>query len=157
MGIAKGMTDYAYMVEEASASVGEGSLDAIKTALQGIDTELIEEAPTIRPVLDLSDIQNGAGLIDEMLSADGSYRIGSSNADRIAATLGDINADAINGMYDDTEVIAVINDLGAKVDNLNTAINNIKLYLNGKQLVGGIITDINDGLRTVEMKAKKGV
>lgn len=157
MGFAKGLTDYAYMVEEASSSVGEGSLDAIKTALQGIDTALIDEAPTIRPVLDLSDIQNGAGLIDEMLSADGSYRIGSTNADRIAATLGDINADAINGMYDDTEVIAVINDLGTKVDNLNTAINNIKLYINGKQLVGGIITDINDGLRTVEMKAKKGV
>lgn len=157
MGIAKGLTDYSYIVNEASSDVAEGSLETIKSALQGINTELIDEAPTIRPVLDLSDIQNGANSINDLLYAEGSMRIGGFGVGGVARVINDLQGLGVTGLYDDTDVIAVINDLGERVDNLNNSINNIKLYLNGKDLVGGIVTDMDNALGTLSTKKKKGV
>lgn len=69
LGFAKGLTDYAYTVTEASEKVGEGSVVAMQNVAaqmaEAFDADFDPE-PTITPVLNLDNIQNG---LDEVFSA----------------------------------------------------------------------------------------
>jgi tape measure domain-containing protein len=70
-GMAKGLTDSAKVVTDAVSTVADGAVAAMKTSLTGISdaiTEHIDPNPTITPVLDLTDVQNGAKSLDNMLN-----------------------------------------------------------------------------------------
>lgn len=78
-GFAIGLKNYAGMVSGASSDVGQTALSSISSAISrvsdivadGIDTE-----PSIKPVLDLSNIQNGTKKISSMFSANKAISIG---------------------------------------------------------------------------------
>lgn len=63
LGLAKGIEDYADVVEDSAEDVGEGTMDALGKAMSDV-SDMLENnpdmSPTITPVLDLSQIQNGA-------------------------------------------------------------------------------------------------
>lgn len=70
-GFALGLLNNADVVEDASGSIAEKSLDSIRGVLSSISAYLlsdIDSQPTIRPVLDLTDIQNGAMRVNSILS-----------------------------------------------------------------------------------------
>lgn len=70
-GFALGLLNNADVVEDASGSIAEKALDSIRGVLSSISAYLssdIDSQPTIRPVLDLTDIQNGAMRVNSILS-----------------------------------------------------------------------------------------
>jgi len=100
-GFAIGIANQVANVESASESIGEAAKRGLNTAISGINAALtgdIDAAPVIRPVLDLSEIQNGAGNIAGLLTAMGPIdpfgnfgAIGSAvDARRQAASLEDV-------------------------------------------------------------------
>lgn len=98
-GLALGLGDYADKAAASAEDMGNGVTDAVSEAIaraydlmeNGVDMD-----PTIRPVLDLSNIQNGVGLMNGML--DGDYAINASA--RYAQSVADAEYNATAGVSD---------------------------------------------------------
>lgn len=87
-GLADGIKDYAYEVENATGELGDVSMDGMESAIDKISSLMDSEFedPTIRPVFDLSEIQNGVGSVGKMMSDMDGYNIdGSFNMARQAS------------------------------------------------------------------------
>ena len=71
-GFAKGMNVYAGVVTKASEGVGEAAIFAMKKSvgqIPGIMNDEIDMSPKIRPVLDLTAVEQGAKGLDPLLNA----------------------------------------------------------------------------------------
>ena len=71
-GLAEGFTGYSGTVTSASENVALSALDAMRQGIAGIGDILTEgvEEPSITPVVDLSQIQNGAKTINDLMNFD---------------------------------------------------------------------------------------
>jgi hypothetical protein len=70
-GMAVGLDKYSAMSEKSAAKMGTNAVSSLSSAISGISSVLdsnLDTAPTIRPVVDLTDIKIGAQSIDNMLS-----------------------------------------------------------------------------------------
>ena len=70
-GLVSGLTAYAGNVSDAAEDVGKGALTAMSDAISGISEIVNDEMdaePTIRPVLDLSNVEAGTKSINAMFS-----------------------------------------------------------------------------------------
>lgn len=120
-GILKGISRVYDAGRRTAAYAKQGFSDAISRVsdliANGIDSE-----PTIRPVLDLSDISAGADRINGMLSMNPS--VGAmSNVTAISAMM----SRRQNGPNSD--VVSAIKDLGNRIGNMSGTVNNN--YVNG--------------------------
>ena len=70
MGFAVGLRDYAEVAADEAGNVGTTAMSALQSSIKNISDVVngdIDMTPTIRPVLDLSDVTAGAGTINSML------------------------------------------------------------------------------------------
>lgn len=78
-GFSNGIEAYTGQVGNSSEEMAQTAVDSVSTAIANIsdlvDSELTD--PTIKPVLDLTDIVNGANAIDDMLSGDNTVNVAS--------------------------------------------------------------------------------
>ena len=70
MGLANGLHDYAGIVEESSELVGESALESMRDVINRLNDYAMSDIddPVIRPILDLSEIQNGTKNANAILS-----------------------------------------------------------------------------------------
>ena len=116
---------------------------AMSTVLDAMNTDM-DTQPTIRPVVDLSDVQTGADAINGMLN--GAQRIGvQSNLGAIGSTM---NALRQNGNNDD--IIYAINKLRDKLDGIGNTYNTV----NGLTYDDG--SNVTDAVETLVRYAKIG-
>ena len=107
IGIAKKMHD----VTVASADLGTAATDGLNRAVKGISSILssdIDSDPVIRPVLDLSEIQNGAGMIGDMLNLSEPVTVTGAMSDISYSTRYRNPAD---------DILSAINSLGKTLGN----------------------------------------
>lgn len=103
-GFIVGMQNTESNVENSAEDLGKTAEKSLTTALSAAYNNLSSgiEDPTIKPVLDLSEIQNGASRIDSMLSRDYANNISSnykSNRD-YTAEQAQANASLMSGLND---------------------------------------------------------
>ena len=70
-GFIQGLKSYSSKVVDASKDVGKGAIDGISSAISGIADVLnsdMDMEPTIRPVLDLSDVERGTSRLNALFS-----------------------------------------------------------------------------------------
>jgi tape measure domain-containing protein len=74
-GLIKGFEDASPGIMRASTAVGNKTLESLRTSLSKMPNILsdIDAQPTIRPILDLSDVRKGVGYIGGMIP--GGYRV----------------------------------------------------------------------------------
>lgn len=75
MGFANGINQFAYLAGDAAEGLAENAIDPMNEAIASVsdfDAGLLDE-PVIKPILDLSDIQNGIRNVGSMF---GNYTIG---------------------------------------------------------------------------------
>jgi hypothetical protein len=110
-GFAKGVTDNAVLMTNSVENAANSTIDAIN--------EIVEkgsEQPTIRPVMDLTDIQNGVDTINSIgsdLGVSSSYNFAKQTMDSFNASTG-MNY-----------TLEAINRLQATLDNMGTMRPNI--------------------------------
>jgi tape measure domain-containing protein len=142
MGIAGGLSEYSRIVSDQASEVGMSAVDSASTLLRGVDGSIFDNLdpnPTIRPVVDLTEVQNGVNSINTMFGAN---RVLSSDLFRGVNSLrgiGTLNMDGakIAGGLTDKNIVSSINALQNKLDNLGEAISNMQLVLDSGALVGG--------------------
>ena len=79
-GLAIGIRSQAALVDSASSDIAFDAMDTMSEAIRAsrniVDSALDDGSMVLTPVLDLSQIQNGAYAISQMMSEAGSYSIG---------------------------------------------------------------------------------
>lgn len=88
-GLAKGFDRYSTLVSNAASNVGEDALTTMKKTLSGVSNAVsgdIDLTPTIRPVLDLTDVQRNAGQISSILAGTRKISVDTSYSNATAAS-----------------------------------------------------------------------
>ena len=112
-GFINALGDYKNKSYKSASGMAESARLGLSKAINKVKTIMdngIDSQPTIRPVLDLSDISSGTNSINDMLSLTPSIGV-MSNISSIASMMNNRKA----GVNDD--VISAIEDLGHKIGN----------------------------------------
>ena len=144
MGFANGVDKLAYLVTDASKNMTSTAMKSTRKAISKIADVVnsdIDSRPTIRPVLDLSDVANGAGAINRMLSMSPSVGLMSSTG----SIMYSMNKRQ-NGTTSD--VISAINSLGKSLASSNGDTYNI----NGITYDDG--SNVSDAIKTLIRAAR---
>ena len=117
LGLSGGLTKYGTVVREAAADTALGAVDEMSGVfgrIADIIDGTIDLDPTIRPVLDLTNLQYGATQIGSLLGLNDPYALnavagitGIQNDASLMASLTGSLTDAINGMKKDQEATQV--------------------------------------------------
>lgn len=143
-GFIGGINKYSDKVSNSAYGLGESAVNGISNAIYGISDVFgsdIDSQPTIRPVIDLSDVESGARSINGMFGMQPSVGVLSS--------VGSINSmvdDRQNGVNSD--IISAIKDIGKKMANGQTNTYNI----NGITYDDG--SNISDAIETIVREAR---
>lgn len=81
MGMAQGIDKMSYMVIDSVDSMSKASIESLRTAMSNINASVgtdINANPIITPVLDLSNVQNGAKTLNTMMSSIGASNLSAS-------------------------------------------------------------------------------
>ena len=113
-GFAMGIDKLRSMVTESSTTMANSAIDTFGNSISRLATMIgsdIDTQPTIRPVLDLSDVRSGAGAINGLL---GTGSVG------VMANVGAINSMMRNRSQNGTngDVVAAINKLRSDLGNI---------------------------------------
>lgn len=113
-GLVLGISNLAGSVKSSAVSMARSAIDGARTAMARITDVInsdVDAQPTIRPVLDLSDVRTGAGAISGMLNMSPTVGV-MSNIGAISSMMNSRQ----NGGNDD--VISAIRDLGKSLGGM---------------------------------------
>lgn len=111
-GFAQGIDRKSGMAEDSAVSMAKVALNSTKNAISRISELInsdIDAQPTIRPVVDLSDVTAGAGAINGLFTMQPSIGV-LSRARSISSMMNE------NQNGDNSDVISAIKDLGHKIE-----------------------------------------
>ena len=155
LGFANGIADSGNAVDRSMNDVMRSALSAAQMSADMILSCFDEDAdfsPTITPVVDLEGVRNSANWMQSAFAdPDGTLnahfeqptQLMRSFAKRREIQNGEPTAAAASGNDD---VVAAIESLGSRVDAVSEAVRNMKLSIDGKKLVGGIIEETDTQL-----------
>lgn len=127
-GLVAGLMQYASKVRIAAEDVGNGALDSMASVISGIADVVdgnVDYQPSIRPILDLSNIESGAGRLSTMLNQHhvatiaGQYQANKSSDDRTST---EAMLSRLNTMYAET--------MAQMLNNSSTPVN-VNVTLDG--------------------------
>ena len=142
-GFAMGIDKLGYMVKNSTNSMAEGAIQGVSKSISRISDIInadIDTQPTIRPVLDLSDVQSGAGMINDMFGMNPSMGV--------LANVGSISSMMNERQNGDSDVVSAIDKLRKDLKNVgNTSYN-----INGISYSEG--DDVADAMKSIVRAAK---
>lgn len=117
-GLAVGLNKYADKAGNAATNVAKETSNSLTDALSAIPSVIDADAqPTIRPVLDLSEVEAGASEVDDLF--------GFNPAVGVLANANAIGASVNKGQNGSTDVISAIKDLGRRISGGSGNVYNI--------------------------------
>ena len=142
-GLAIGLTKYAGIVTKEAAAVSEGTINAVSNTLSRISDKLmdnVDSQPVIRPVVDLSNVEEGSRTIGSLMNTAGTIGM-SSRA--LSNNIGRIQNGVTNG-----DVVSAIKDLQSQIANTG----NTTYQINGITYDDG--SNITNAVETLVRAAK---
>lgn len=112
MGMEKGLDNNAYRVSRSATNIADSAITAMQSSISMIANAVndnIDAQPTIRPVLDLSNVEAGARSLNGML---GSSQLSASLSGDMSRSIG-----AIQNGNNNRELLSAIKDLQGNVGN----------------------------------------
>lgn len=144
-GFIVGLTSYADRITESSSEVANSAVDALKTPLQHI-TDIIDGTldvdPTIRPVMDLTDIQNGSQMIDGMF-ANRSVQLAGIN-DKLNGL--NVDANLRDKKSANNDIVEELRTLRSGFAEMSQRLDNMQVVMDSGQLVGAISAPMDRSL-----------
>ena len=161
-GFAVGLMQYASVVSSSATQVGKEAVLSLSNSISRISsmvTDGMDAEPTIRPVLDLSNIQNGVKSVNGMFNPNRTLSLGLSLGSTIQPQAGN---DSFKSLKDTTiaandKVVSAIDSLKEDVSTLADAIRNIKLVMDTGALVGAISPEMDRSLGQIAAYNKRGI
>lgn len=159
LGLAQGITDETDSVVQGVKDVSDTALATMTNLAQrvgDIASDDFEYEPSIQPVVDMSDVQNGVDWLNDTLFQNGSVAL---NAERTAGLAANVvrRAEVTKVQQEEAnrtdpkanpnaDIVSSVEALGEHIDSIARAVANMKVQMNGRKLVGEIINDVDEGL-----------
>ena len=143
-GFAMGIAKMSYMAEDSAVNMAHNAINGTKNAISKIADVInsdVDTQPTIRPILDLSNVTSGAGRINRMLNITPSVGV-ISNVRSINSMMNELQNGSNN------RVVSAIDKLSKKLGNVSSNTYNI----NGITYEEG--SDVSDAFKTIIRAAK---
>lgn len=145
-GVVNGINNMADSVTAASADLGQAAIDGLTSSISGLSAAIndnIDVNPTITPVLDLSQVQSGAGQINGLLSNQ-TLQVGAVKATAVTANAG-VTANSSQQVQTDADGQVVSNSPVTFIQNNNSpkALSNAEIYRQTKNQISvakGVLT-----------------
>lgn len=152
MGIVVGLQKMRNPIRTAAGDVADTAYNSMSNSLSSLNALVssdIDANPTIAPVLDLTNVQNGVNGLNSMMN-NGLLRMDST------ATLASVvDASGVNGFTQSLsksnqsiskDTIKAIGEIRGNISELQDAILRMGIYINGGALVGQIVDGIDTQL-----------
>ena len=155
-GFAKGFEKSAGDVSKASEEIGKKAIAGMSKSMDRLSDSIdldIDAEPTIKPVLDLSDVANGVKTMDKMLYTQKSVEL-AGNVNIGMNTAMERNQNEKSKVYNDSGVISEIGKLREDINALAGAIAQMKLVMDTGSVVGALAGPMDSALG---MRAKYGL
>lgn len=165
LGLAQGITDETGSVVQGVQDVSDTALSTMMDLAQrvgDIASDDFEYEPSIQPVVDLSDVQNGVDWLNDTLFRDGTVAL---NAERTAGLAANVvrRAEVTKAQQEEAnkadpkanpnaDIVSSVEALGEHIDSIARAVANMKVQMNGRKLVGEIINDVDEGLGKINRR-----
>lgn len=165
LGLAQGITDETDSVVQGVKDVSDTALATMTNLAQrvgDIASDDFEYEPSIQPVVDMSDVQNGVDWLNDTLFQNGSVAL---NAERTAGLAANVvrRAEATKAQQEEAnktdpkanpnaDIVSSVEALGEHIDSIARAVANMKVQMNGRKLVGEIINDVDEGLGKINRR-----
>lgn len=167
LGLAQGITDETGSVVQGVQDVSDTALSTMMDLAQrvgDIASDDFEYEPSIQPVVDMSNVQNGVDWLNDTLFQNGSVAL---NAERTAGLAANVVRKAeINKAQQEeankpdpnansnADIVESVETLADHIDGIARAVANMKVQMNGRKLVGEIINDVDEGLGKISGRRK---
>ena len=167
LGLAQGITDETDSVVQGVQDVSNTALSTMMDLAQrvgDIASDDFEYEPSIQPVVDMSDVQNGVDWLNDTLFQNGTVAL---NAERTAGLAANVVRKAeINKAQQEeankpdpnansnADIVESVETLADHIDGIARAVANMKVQMNGRKLVGEIINDVDEGLGKISGRRK---
>lgn len=142
-GLAQGLLKYSRYAENAASNVGENTMDSLRDSLSNISEAIdsdIDFSPTITPVLDLSEIQNGAKSINGIIDTNARLSFGASaNLNAISSGFNSIQNPLANPPQNVTNNYGQIITYDQLATAVKEALNGAGVFMDGVR-VGNLMT-----------------
>ena len=142
-GLAHGLLKYSRYAENAASNVGENTMDSLRDSLSNISEAIdsdIDFNPTITPVLDLSEIQNGAKSINGIIDTNAQLSFGASaNLNAISAGFNSIRNPLATPPQNVTNNYGQIITYDQLATAVKEALNGAGVFMDGVR-VGNLMT-----------------
>ena len=160
-GIAGGLSSYSKVVSDSAAEMGQNAVESASTMLRGVDGSVfdyIDPNPTIRPVLDLSNVENGVQTIGGMLNSEQIVSSGLFQGMNFSRGVNTLTFDGakITGGLTDRNIVDKLESLSGRISELGEAVSNMKLVLDTGVLVGETSAQMDAQLGTLAMRRGRG-
>lgn len=159
-GLVVGIKQYSKKVADTTADVGHDALNALGSTISGIGSLLngnIDAAPTIRPVLDFSNVTRGIRYIDGQIAASRSMQLGmsvgysSQNGNEAMKRMADVTVES------NAKMASAIASLEAKMDKMVEKIAQMQVVMDTGSLVGAISPEVDRSLGRIAAMNRRGV
>lgn len=159
MGFVNAIKDYADKSYRAGSAMAESAKNGLGRSIANV-RDMINDAmdvnPTVRPVLDLSEIQNGANQIGGLL-ANKTIALAGINASLYDSNL-KVISDSMRG-YKDTsnaDIVSAISELRSDFGSLANAVANMRIQMDSGAVVGELIGKIDNSLGQIANHRGRG-
>lgn len=165
LGLAQGITDETDSVVQGVQDVSDTALSTMMNLAQrvgDIASDDFEYEPSIQPVVDMSDVQNGVDWLNDTLFQNGTVAL---NAERTAGLAANVvrRAEVTKAQQEEAnwvdpkadpnaDIVSSVEALGEHIDSIARAVANMKVQMNGRKLVGEIINDVDEGLGKINRR-----
>lgn len=165
LGLAQGITDETDSVVQGVQNVSDTALSTMMDLAQrvgDIASDDFEYEPSIQPVVDMSDVQNGVDWLNDTLFQNGTVAL---NAERTAGLAANVvrkteltksqqeeDNKADQKANPNADIVSSVEALGEHIDSIARAVANMKVQMNGRKLVGEIINDVDEGLGKINRR-----
>lgn len=161
LGIAGGVDEYAPVVVHRMGDMAQKAVKSAKTMLRGANSSIFDNLdpnPTIRPVLDLSNVQRGVNSIESMFASPAVLNTELFKGINVRQNAGMLNFDGakILGSQSNKDVVTELKSLTDKFNTLSEAVTNMKVVLDSGELVGATSNKMDRQLGTLAMRKGRG-
>ena len=163
-GLIGGITNRSNDASKASADMARGTIQSVSRLISDMSTIIdsdMEITPTISPILDMTNVQNGLNQMDSTLSANRSIALGmsvvSKNQNGLAYQFGDaISKLADANTQSNGQIVDAIDGLKSDLSDLVDKVSQLQVVMDTGELVGAISPEMDRSLGVAAMMKRRG-
>ena len=163
-GLIGGITNRSNDASKASADMARGTIQSVSRLISDMSTIIdsdMEITPTISPILDMTNVQNGLNQMDSTLSANRSIALGmsvvSKNQNGLAYQFGDaISKLADANTQSNGQIVDAIDGLKSDLSDLVDRVSQLQVVMDTGELVGAISPEMDRSLGVAAMMKRRG-